>query len=109
MWENYLSDDRKNNRSSGLTVRIAAFISALLLSLLCSQFYNLWKYENERIALEEGSGRTAASNGAFPVLVLVMGLASVSLIVIIHNAFAVNMNGKLRQLGPLSSIWAAPK
>lgn len=109
MWKDYLSDDPKNNRSSGLSVRIAAFISALFLSLLCSMFYNLWKYENERIALEESSGQMAASCGVFPVLVLAMGMASVSLIVIIHNAFAVNMSGKLRQLGTLSSIGAAPK
>ena len=33
---------------------IAAFISALLLSLLCGLFYNAWKYEVERIVLEEG-------------------------------------------------------
>lgn len=109
MWENYLSDDGKNSRSSGLSVRIAAFISALLLSVLCSMFYNMLKYENERIVLEEGSGRTAASGGAFPVLVLVMGMASVSLIVIIHNAFAVTMSGKIRQLGMLSSVGAAPQ
>lgn len=109
MWENYLSGDRKNNRSSGLAVRIATFISALLLSLLCSMFYNLWKYENERIVLAEGSGQTAASGGALPVFVLIVTLASVSLVVIIHNAFAVTMNGKIRQLGTLSSIGAAPK
>ncbi len=54
MWKDYLSDYIKNNRSSGLSVRIAAFISALLLSLLCGMFYNLWKYEVERIELEEG-------------------------------------------------------
>lgn len=109
MWKNYLSDDQKNNHASGLSVRIAAFISALFLSLLCSMFYNMWKYENERIALEEASGRTAASGGAFPVLVLAVGMASVSLIVIIHNAFAVTMSGKIRQLGTLSSIGAVPK
>lgn len=109
MWKNYLANDQKSDRSSGLAVRIAAFISALLLSLLCGEFYNMWKYENERIALEEGSGRTAASGGALPVLVLVMGMASVSLIAIIHNAFAVTMSGKLRQLGTLSSVGASPK
>ena len=32
----------------------ALFISALLLSLLCGVFYNFWKYEVERIVLEEG-------------------------------------------------------
>ena len=44
----------KNNRSSSLSVMIAAFISALLLSLLCGLFYNAWKYEVERIEQEEG-------------------------------------------------------
>ena len=43
------------------------------------------------------------------MLVLAMGMASVSLIVIIHNAFAVTMSGKIRQLGTLSSIGATPK
>ena len=52
--KDYSSDYMKNNRSSSLSVRIAAFISALLLSLLCGLFYNAWKYEVERIQLEEG-------------------------------------------------------
>lgn len=54
MWREYSSGYIKNNRTSGLSVMIAAFISALLLSLLCGTFYNLWKYEAERIELEEG-------------------------------------------------------
>ena len=54
MWREYSSGYIKNNRASGLSVMIAAFISALLLSLLCGTFYNLWKYEVERIELEEG-------------------------------------------------------
>lgn len=54
MWRTYAFDMVKNNPSSGMSVRIAAFISALLLSLLTSMFYNLWKYEVERIILEEG-------------------------------------------------------
>lgn len=45
---------RRIDCTGGLSVRIAAFISALLLSLLCGMFYNLWKYEIERITLEEG-------------------------------------------------------
>ena len=44
----------KNDSSFGGSVKIAAFISALLLSLLCGLFYNAWKYEVERIELEEG-------------------------------------------------------
>lgn len=54
MWKEYSRSYLKNNRSSGLSIMIAAFISALLLSLLCGLFYNAWKYEVERIELEEG-------------------------------------------------------
>ena len=54
MWKDYSSDYIKNNRVSGLSVRLSAFISALLLSLLCGLFYNAWKYEVERIELAEG-------------------------------------------------------
>lgn len=54
MWKEYSLGYIKNNRSSGLSVRFAAFISALLLSLLCGLFYNAWKYEVERIELTEG-------------------------------------------------------
>ncbi len=54
MWKDYSADFIKNNPSTSLSVRISAFISALLLSLLCGLFYNTWKYEVERIALEEG-------------------------------------------------------
>ena len=54
MWKDYSADYIKNNRSSGFSVRLSAFVSALLLSLLCGLFYNAWKYEIERIVLEEG-------------------------------------------------------
>ena len=40
MWKDYSSGYLKNNRSSGLAVIVAAFISALLLSLLSGLFYN---------------------------------------------------------------------
>lgn len=187
---------------SGLSVRIAALISAILLSLLCSVFYNLWKYETERIVLEEGgwqsrivgefSGeeiekvrnyagvkdiavsqltpgeishsaegesrgtetvidlyfyryksvledtpRIAEAIGAlpenvtyhygllamylirhpadpsprllFPLFLLVTGMASFSLIVIIHNAFALSMNARIHQFGIFSSIGSTPR
>lgn len=44
----------QKERPSGLTVRIAAFISALLLSLLCALLCNAWKYEAERLELTQG-------------------------------------------------------
>lgn len=188
MWREYSSGYIRNNRSSGITVIAAAFLSALLLSLLCGVFYNLWKYEVERIEREEGSwqsritgefdseeiravqsfagvtkvevrkeesGETVldlyfqnmsqvledtpkaarlagaskedvtyhhallsmylirdpedpAPRLVFPFFILVTLLALVSLIVIIHNAFAVSMNDRVYQLGIRSSVGATP-
>lgn len=54
MWKDYSSSYIKNNWASGISVMVAAFISALLLSLLCSIFYNIWAYEVERLRHEEG-------------------------------------------------------
>ena len=157
---------------------------------MCSLFYNAWKYETERIRLDEGGwqsriagtfdaqdaetaksfpgiedavlqpspqeGKTslelyfedygtvfedtpqiAAAVGAppeavtyhyallalylvrspqdpaprllFPMFLLVTAMAAVSLIVIIHNAFAVSMQARIHQFGILSSIGATPK
>lgn len=191
MWKDYSSSYIKNNRSSGMSVMIAAFISALLLSLLCELFYNAWKYEIERIELEEGgwqsrligeldqedvasiknfanvkdvviekretagtgtvvdiyfndmrtvlidtpqiaelvnispeavtynyellamylirSPQDTAPRMVFPMFIIITILASFSLIVIIHNAFAVSMNTRIHQFGIFSSIGATPK
>ncbi len=190
MWRAYIADHVKNDRSSSLSVKISALIAALLLSLLCGLFYNAWKYEVERIQLEEGSwhsritgkparedieaikdlahvkevivdekgeqgegptvdiyfddmrvtfshtpliaeltgvppekilynypllamylvrgGEDRAPRLVFPLFLLITALASASLVTIIHNAFAVSMNAKLRQIGILSSIGATP-
>lgn len=191
MWKDFSSSYIKNNRTSCLSVIIAAFISALLLSVLCGLFYNMWKYEVERIKLEEGDWQSRVvvtdsgndikviqrfanvekvvinekeSNGTekaidiyfksyrdvfdttpiiaervgcpteaitynyellamylvrdsndsaprllFPLFILITVLASISLIVIIHNSFAVTMNARIHQFGILSSIGATPK
>lgn len=191
MWKDYSSGYIKNNRSLGLSVMIAAFISALLLSLLCGLFYNAWKYEVERIELEEGGWQSrligeftqeevesiknyanvedvvvnekgyeeaeptidiyfddmksvfsdtpqiaeltgispekivynyellamylirgegdTAPRLLFPMFILVTLLASFSLIIIIHNSFAVSMNARIHQFGIFSSIGATPK
>jgi putative ABC transport system permease protein len=186
MWKDFSSDYIKNNRLSSLSVRLSAFISALLLSLLCGLFYNAWKYEVERIELEEGAwhsriagrfdqndveavqhfanvNKVTISNDAsglliifddmkdiltdtphiarsigagpeqisynhalmamylirdpndkaprllFPMFVVILLMASFSLIAIIHNAFAVSMNARIHQFGILSSIGAAPR
>lgn len=190
MWKDYSSGYIKNNRPAGLAVRVAALISALLLSLLLSLFYNAWKYEVERIELEEGGWHSrfvgelseekmeAVRNFAhvekvvanekgyrgtepttdiyfgdkgavfsetpriaqalhiprerviynyellamylirdesdtaprllFPLFILITLAASFSLIVIIHNSFAVSMNARVHQFGIFSSIGATP-
>ncbi len=191
MWKDYSLGYIKNNRSSGMSVMIAAFISALLLSLLLGLFYNAWKYEIERIEQEEGgwqsrivgeftqkdietiknfanvedvvvqepgakaqetmidiyfgdmgavlsdTPRIAEALGIssekiiynhellamymirdsqdtaprliFPLFILITGIASFSLIIVIHNSFAVTMNARIHQFGILSSIGATPK
>lgn len=191
MWKDYSSGYLKNNRSSGISIVIAAFISALFLSLLCGLFYNAWKYEVERIKLDEGSWHSrlsgelawediktisdfanvktvviseketddagsvvdiyfndmktvfadtlriaesleippkaitynyellamylirspqdAAPRLIFPMFIIITVLASVSLIVMMHNAFTVSMNARIHQFGIFSSIGATPR
>lgn len=55
MWKDYSASFIKQNRASSISIMVAAFISALFLSLLCSLFFNFWNYDVEQIALEEGS------------------------------------------------------
>ncbi len=191
MWKDYSSGYIKNNRSSGMSVMIAAFISALLLSLLLGLFYNAWKYEIESIEQEEGGWQSRivgeftqedmesiknfanvkdvviSEKGAqipepvidiyfddmgavlddtmqiakvlgvssenviynhellamymirdpqdtaprllFPLFILIAGIASFSLIIVIHNSFVVSMNARIHQFGIFSSIGATPK
>ena len=191
MWKDYSSGYIKNNRSSGMSVMIAAFISALLLSLLLGLFYNAWKYEIESIEQEEGGWQSRivgaftqedmefiknfanvkdvviSERGAqipepvidiyfddmgavlddtmqiakvlgvssenviynhellamymirdpqdtaprllFPLFILIAGIASFSLIIVIHNSFVVSMNARIHQFGIFSSIGATPK
>ena len=191
MWKEYSSGYIKNNRAASLSVRLSAFIAALLLSLLCGLFYNAWKYEVERIRQEEGDWQSQligeltsediglienyanvkdvvindkGNDGAepvldiyfddmtsvfadtpriaelvgippekivyhyqllamylirdasdpsprllFPMFILVTVMASLSLVIIIHNAFAVSMNARIHQFGIFSSIGATPK
>lgn len=191
MWKDYSSGYLKNNRASCISVMIAAFVSALLLSLLGSLFYNLWNYETERLKVEEGGwqgritgkisreqldsirnrdnvekalinkdlsdeeeivvdvylkkvrhaledmpeiaelaglseeavtyhyallnlylirdSRDSALRWVFPFSLLIVVIACFSLILIIHNAFAVTMNARIHQFGILASIGATPK
>lgn len=195
MWKDYSASYIRNNRASGVSVIIASFVSALLLSLLVSLFYNLWVYEVERTKVEEGdwqgrvtgvlsaedlqrmarhanvekvvvneelsdepepdgqeivadiyfknkrsiftdlpriadlaglpedavsyhyallnlylirSAEDTALRWVFPFSLLVAAAACLSLVMVIHNAFAVSMNARIHQFGILSSIGATP-
>ena len=190
MWKDYSSSYIKNNRASSVSIIIAAFISALLLSLLCSLFYNSWFYDVQSLKIEEGDwqGRfvgeistddlTLIKNYAsvekvtvnenlsdeqgivvdvyftnmgnvftdmpqiaelvglpaesvsyhysllslylirsaddpalrwiFPFYLLITVIACFSLILVIHNAFAVTMSARIHQFGIFSSIGATP-
>lgn len=190
MWKDYSVSYIKNNRTSGISVMVAAFISALLLSILCSLFYNFWVYDVEGIKAEEGDwqGRFTGkideemlaviqnyadvkkvvvneelSDGQeivvdiyfrnmwtiledmpriaelaglspeavtyhyallnqylirdpddpaprllFPFYLMITALACISLIMVIHNAFAVSVHDRIRQFGILASIGATP-
>ena len=55
MWKEYSWNHMKNNGPSNIAVMAAAFISALLLSLSGSVFYNLWNYEIRRLIASEGN------------------------------------------------------
>lgn len=120
MWREYSSGYLKNNRAAAVSVMTAAFISSLLLSLLGSLFYNMWKYEVERLRAEKDQyalmamylvrdASDEAPRLVFPLFLLIMGLASFSLIIIIHNSFAVSMQARIHQFGILSSIGATPR
>ncbi len=191
MWKDYSLSYVKNNRSSSVFIIIAAFISALLLSLLCSLFYNLWFYDVQKLKIEEGdwqgrlvgeistddltlienyasvekvtvnenlsdeqgivvdvyftnmgnvftdmpkiaelaglpaesvschysllslylirSAEDPALRWIFPFYLLTTVIACLSLILVIHNAFAVTMSARIHQFGIFSSIGATPR
>lgn len=190
MWKDYSADYIKNNRASGISIMVAAFIAALFLSFLCSLFYNFWMDNIQGVKLEDGDwhGRiageiseerlTAIRNFAnvekavvnqnmsdgkrtvvdlcfynkrtiyqdmsalldmlgltqeaadynyqllslyfiripgddmprllIPAYLAVVALVCVSLILVIHNAFAVSMNSRIHQFGIFVSIGATP-
>lgn len=117
MWKDYSRSYLKNNRASGRSVMAAALAATMFLSLLCVIAYNLWVYEVEKVALEEGEWRSSPANdlqnGAMPMLLMmylaVLAIVVLSLIFIIRNSFEVSMNARIHQFGILSSIGATPR
>lgn len=190
MWKHYIRGQLRQGRSAVLSVAAASFVSALLLALVCTLFYNLWRYDIQTVEHTEGPwharlcgdlpaealatlqnhlnvewveidpelsgpGQTvveirlrhptkaltdlpalAALAGLGPeaiqyhhaLLALylvhdpldpaprlllpfyggILALTCLSLVLVIHNAFAVTMEEQVRQLGILSSIGATP-
>lgn len=189
MWREYSVGFIKKNRASSISVMVAAFIASLLLSVLCSFFYNMWVYDVESVIAQEGdwqarvagtfdgadlelissfanvekavvnsgdSGITvidlyfynprtiwedmtlmsekcglrddqvtynyqllamyfiripgdSAPRLVMPLYFAVVFITAVSLILVIHNSFAVSMNARIHQLGILSGIGATPR
>ena len=68
----------------------------------------IYNYELLAMYLVRDSGDTAPRL-LFPMFILITVAASFSLIVIIHNSFAVSMNARIHQFGIFSSIGATPK
>ena len=100
MWKDYSKSYLKNNRAAGRPIMAAALAATMFLSLLCSEAYNLWVYEREKIALKEGEWQSSPAydlqGGRMPMLLTVylaiLLLVVLSLILIIRNSFAVSMN-----------------
>ena len=100
MWKIYASDYVKYNRAGSYAVRASSFIAALFLSFLGSLFYDFWL---------DG---VRAGKAAPPVLasfyLIVTALTCISLILVIHNSFAVSMLSRMHQFGILASVGATP-
>lgn len=117
MWKDYSKSYLKNNRAAGRPIMAAALAATMFLSLLCSEAYNLWVYEREKIALKEGEWQSSPAydlqGGRMPMLLTVylaiLLLVVLSLILIIRNSFEVSMNARIHQFGILSSIGATPR
>ncbi|HHV08667.1 MAG TPA: FtsX-like permease family protein [Clostridiales bacterium] len=54
MWKDYSISYIKQNKASSVSIMVAALVSTLFLSLICSLFYNLWRYNIDQIIYEEG-------------------------------------------------------
>lgn len=191
MWKIYSADYIKNNRASGISIMVAAFIATLFLSFLCSLFYNFWMDNVEKTKMEDGdwhgriTGEISGDDLAIlhhfanvekavinadlskknqtvvdiyfynkrtiyqdmslivnslgleentvtynyqllslyfiripgddmprllmPMYLVLVVLVCFSLILVIHNSFAVSMNSRIHQFGIFSSIGATPR
>lgn len=108
MWKYYSVNYLKNNRASAIFVMAAAFLSSMLLSFVSILFYNLWMDRLYQLYLEYGNYDNAVTPLIIVYLCIIIA-ASMSLILMLHNAFEVTMNARLHQLGILQSVGATPR
>lgn len=100
MWKIYASDYVKYNRTASYAARASSFIAALFLSFLGSLFYNFW--------LDGAREGKAVPPVLAAFYLIVLALAGISLILVIHNSYAVSMLSRMHQFGIFSSIGATP-
>ncbi len=101
MIKEYLISHIKHNKNTSISIVIISFFASMLLSILCGSFYNLFAYDMQA-GKTYGIGESVAS-------IAIMGAASLSLILMIHNVFLTSMSSRMHQLGILKSVGATPK
>ncbi len=63
MWKEYSMNHIKNNKSTSISIMVAALIASLFISLICGVFYNMWADNIARLIQKEGDwqGRLVGS------------------------------------------------
>lgn len=108
MWNDFSIRYIRKNRVSSVLLAGAAFLTSLLLSLLCSIAYNLWEdYVKQQQAAAQAV--KTSPEALFILYGIVLLLVCTALIVLLHHAFAVSMGSRLHQMGILKSVGATPE
>lgn len=102
MCKEYALNSIRHNRAASISIAVTTVVATALLTLLASLFYNIW-------ADDVANADYANSTIILIIYTTIFILAAISLILVIHNAFATVMQAKLRQLGLLQSVGATPK
>ena len=108
MWKEYSLKSIKNNKATSVFIALITFLSSLFLSLIIGVFYNLWcDYIHRKIV---STGETPKN--VEPMIIayaFILFIICSALIAMIHNAFEISMDTKIRQTGILQSIGATPR
>lgn len=98
----------RNNKTASLSLAAIPFIAAAFLSLIIGIMYNLMI---DFVIQNQVAGRDPFENirPSFYAYAFVLVVICISLVAMIHNAFEVSMNTRVRQMGILQSIGATPR